>query len=169
MIIEESDYLEHFGVRGMRWGVRKKRDASGEQSSSKKVKQPLTPEQIQRRVNIGLAVAGGAIFVGKVVLASRANKRIASRGVRDLKGDQARSDMITKLIQGVGKTKVKDVRPPPGAKKKMGGMSDETKKFIADFTAKQNHIIRDANGGLKAADDALQIPFPLREYLDEWT
>ena len=28
MIINEDDYLEHFGVKGMKWGVRKKRRES---------------------------------------------------------------------------------------------------------------------------------------------
>lgn len=29
MIIDEKDYLEHFGVKGMRWGQRKNRSAQG--------------------------------------------------------------------------------------------------------------------------------------------
>ena len=56
-------YLEHFGVKGMRWGVRKD-----------KQKVERTPEQaraakIERNARIGVLIAGGAAFVASQLVA----------------------------------------------------------------------------------------------------
>ena len=37
-VMTESDYLEHFGVRGMKWGVRKQRNTSNASSRSSRYK-----------------------------------------------------------------------------------------------------------------------------------
>lgn len=38
MIEKDSDLLIHYGVKGMRWGVRKSRSSSGSSSIKKKIK-----------------------------------------------------------------------------------------------------------------------------------
>ena len=42
---EVETYLEHFGVKGMKWGVRKKRDQGSDSSSPKKKK--LTRQEVK--------------------------------------------------------------------------------------------------------------------------
>lgn len=187
MIIDKDEYLEHFGTKGMKWGVRKDRSAGGK-SPPKKPKQPLTPQQIQTRVNIGLAVMGGAIFVAKIVAANHNVKVANARGASALRAEGGRQRQAQRLVGLAGGqpvrsreatdwlrknkmsgTKVSDIRPPAAAKKKLGEMSPETKKFMADFTAKQNSLIKGANDDLLSRDNALQIPFPAREYLKSWT
>lgn len=63
MIDEEevNDFLEHFGVKGMRWGVRKKEESSGEESSQKK-------KNTKRNVAIiiGSAVGVAAVTAGVI-------------------------------------------------------------------------------------------------------
>lgn len=54
-----SDVIEHFGVKGMRWGVRKKRDTppiKNDITSEQKVRRRL----VAKRVAIGAAVLAAA-------------------------------------------------------------------------------------------------------------
>jgi hypothetical protein len=69
VIDEEEDiyaFLEHHGVRGMRWGVRRARS-----STTKAPKKPLTPQEkaVRRNKIIGgaLLVAGGALFAKMII------------------------------------------------------------------------------------------------------
>lgn len=66
-------YLEHFGIKGMKWGQRKQRptgSASGSASTAPK-KKILTG----KRVAVGLAVAAGTLYVG-AMLAKRGSTTI---------------------------------------------------------------------------------------------
>lgn len=68
MIIDEEIYLEHFGVKGMRWGVRKQRRLRKYGDRSK----GLTKQQKQnrRQRNFNRASAGLRVAVGAIVVAS---------------------------------------------------------------------------------------------------
>lgn len=57
MIIEEKDYLEHFGIKGMHWGTRKNREASGKDAS---------PRSNKGR-NVAL-ILGGAAFAATLAV-----------------------------------------------------------------------------------------------------
>lgn len=65
MIEDEVDeFLEHFGIKGMRWGVRKER------SSSNEPKPPLDKKALVKKVAIGvgvIAVAVGAAYAAKSI------------------------------------------------------------------------------------------------------
>jgi hypothetical protein len=164
MIIDEAGYLEHFGVKGMRWGHRKQRE-SGERSPPKK---KLTPEQRQRRIRIAFAVASGAIFVGQVMLESRGHKARHAKGVRALQNERSRQEFADNVVKMAGKTKVSDIRPPKAARKAIAEMSPETKKFISEFSAKQSLINKGANLDLKDLYEKGQVPLHAREYLSAW-
>ncbi len=67
MIIEEDIYLEHFGIKGMQWGVRKSKT-----SSSKGTKGKInTKKKVAIGVGVGITIAAGSAFVAN---RSRANK-----------------------------------------------------------------------------------------------
>lgn len=96
--------LAHFGVKGMRWGIRKNQDAGGESSSKKE----LTPEEASARrkrnvkIAIGVAVAARVLFVvGSMTVATVLHNRSAMEaGAKALE----RSNMInTAAKRGVFK------------------------------------------------------------------
>lgn len=51
LIVDEENFLEHFGVKGMKWGIRKDKTSSGGKSkpASKTVKS-LSDEELRTRV-----------------------------------------------------------------------------------------------------------------------
>lgn len=60
---ENDDFLEHYGVKGMKWGVRKRRPASsGRRRSSQKA------AQARATLGRGLKAVGGKIVAGSKVL-----------------------------------------------------------------------------------------------------
>ncbi len=77
---EVDNFLKHFGMKGMRWGVRnQKRNASDTSSRNRKLK----------KVAIGAGVVGGATFAGVLLgrkghisisqAQSMANKKVGRR------------------------------------------------------------------------------------------
>lgn len=196
MIIDDDTYLSHVGVKGMKWGVRKQRDSSGE-GSPKRKKPPLTTEQKLRRVQIGLVVAGGILTAASIIQANRSVKigppkipagpsnRTSFPAIplgpvktktplRVIPGGDQRSKETKKWLDDnvfpkAKDLKMDDIRPSPSARKKIAQMSPETKKFLRDFDAKQRLLNREANADLKAQYESLQVPLHLREYLSDWT
>lgn len=80
-----DDFLAHYGVKGMKWGVRKR----GRSSTPTAKKAFLTKENVGKRA----AQAAGALFVGKYIynvgkiavpllLASEINRRQAAAGAK---------------------------------------------------------------------------------------
>lgn len=55
----EDDALDHYGVKGMRWGRRKKRETSGSNPSSKNNRKPLSKTEKLKRRDMAFAAAGG--------------------------------------------------------------------------------------------------------------
>ena len=54
----EDDTLDHYGVKGMKWGRRKKRETSGS-SRSKANRKPLSKTEKLKRRDMAFAAAGG--------------------------------------------------------------------------------------------------------------
>lgn len=46
-----KDYLEHYGAKGMKWGVRKDRKGSGKGTSSPKSAKGMSDAELKTRVN----------------------------------------------------------------------------------------------------------------------
>ena len=54
----EDETLDHYGVKGMRWGRRKKRETSGS-SSPKANRKPLSKTEKLKRRDMAFAAVGG--------------------------------------------------------------------------------------------------------------
>jgi hypothetical protein len=70
---DDDEILEHFGIKGMKWGQRKQQDSGSPSSSSA----PAEKKKILtgKRVAVGLAVAAGTLYVG-AMLAKRGSTTI---------------------------------------------------------------------------------------------
>lgn len=64
--ISREDALAHFGVKGMRWGVRNEPGTGGRQSSTKKIQTTLGGEQMSR-MDVLLSKGRGELVVSKLV------------------------------------------------------------------------------------------------------
>lgn len=63
-----DDFLTHYGIKGMKWGVRRKSsssDSSGSSSSSSGQTRLKTAGKVAASVAIGGAVAAGAAYLGR--------------------------------------------------------------------------------------------------------
>lgn len=88
-----GQYIQHHGVKGMRWGVRKEKKKSGHQASK-----PYSPQQranLKRRRNQSLAQA----TIGSLMLTAGATSTLV-RG-RTFVGDIARGTGGVLLISGL--------------------------------------------------------------------
>lgn len=73
---EIDDFLEHFGVKGMRWGVRKANDTE-DSSKSKLSPKTMRNLKIAAGVGVGAAVLVGGIFVRNYMSSSGGRTTIA--------------------------------------------------------------------------------------------
>ena len=58
--ITYDDYLQHYGVKGMKWGVRKDR---GERTPEQQARRDKA-KSVAKKAAVGLALVGGAVAVG---------------------------------------------------------------------------------------------------------
>lgn len=93
--------LCHYGVKGMKWGIRRKRDETG----SSKPKKRLNPDQIQRQVkrrnNAVDFVAGAAMMTALIAGGPAAGLTTATIGM----GSQF---VAHKLNEGMGRKKINE-------------------------------------------------------------
>lgn len=94
MIVEENVYLEHFGTKGMRWGVRKHRDEAERAARfSDKTKRNL---KIGAGVATAAALTVGTVYATRYVGANggRLMSQISGSASRVLQGQQAVSAIM---------------------------------------------------------------------------
>ena len=113
--ISTEEFLAHYGVKGMKWGVRKSDEQiAREREAAREDKKGLTPEQRKFAITAGITVGVGAAFVGAVLLSKpiKLNKAVKSL-VSEFGDDAVRSK---KLIES-GKSFISlsdDVTLPKG-------------------------------------------------------
>lgn len=85
-----DEFLEHYGTKGMKWGVRNTHSTSGSTNKSEK------PKHSKKKVAIGIAVGVGAIAVG-VVLAK--NHKVKVADIQRTAKLKAQNDIIKKHME----------------------------------------------------------------------
>jgi hypothetical protein len=193
MIIDERLYLEHFGVKGMRWGVRNKRPSG---SSSPKSGEPDAAKAERRKeqakkIAVGLGAAGIGVATAAMLVRHNKNKKMAEvetlhknvlqakrlfdakKGLqidalnREFNAGKITSSQgwrISDLLERDAMTKAQ--------KSARGGPRLPTQPASPQRSAAVSRLIGDINGMYKLANEDLrrgyeanQTPLHLREYL----
>lgn len=102
MIDEEDvlDYLEHFGVRGMRWGVRR----AQRYSPPKRFKD----RSVQQRLGIGVVGLGTSFAVSKFL--SKKTMNLPVSAIAGFASGIAAEHVAQRLLDKHGKKKVSTIR-----------------------------------------------------------
>lgn len=152
MIILEDDYVEHFGTKGMKWGVRKKSSSGGEKKGMS--------DKTKKRVKIGV---GAAVVVGAAAAAIILSRN-SGRSVGSL--NSSTKNVGKGVAKEVLRNRVRVAARPHNPRRPV--MNADAQKWIKEFSAKQTVLNRDANADLRTRDNALNIPFANRSYLRDW-
>jgi hypothetical protein len=157
---DPTEFLEHYGVKGMKWGVRRKRSRSSggsDSNDSQSPQQKAVADQaakFKRRAAFGLGVAA----VGTAATMYHLGKS-GNMPAKEIAVDK-HLRKAAQLRQSIGSAKA----PKPKTKMKFSDSGD-----LAAMKAKAASAVKEANAMLREQDDKLGIPFPEREYLKEWT
>lgn len=86
MELTYDDYLAHYGVKGMKWGLRKRRDSSsGRSSKSGSSKSTSEPNKHEKTKKIAKGAAAAAVVAGGVALAyANRNNPSVRRGLNSV-------------------------------------------------------------------------------------
>lgn len=99
MELTYDNYLAHYGVKGMRWGVRRSKNSSG--SSSGKQSNQQRSERRRKAVAAGLAAAG---VVGIGTVAYAAKRRAGKKAAAKLMADKVAKMSMTEFYLHLNKT-----------------------------------------------------------------
>lgn len=93
-----QDYLMHFGTPGMRWGIRKKRQATNVRIA--RSNQYISQRKAERKAKAKKAVKVGAAVVGGILAAYGASKLIkaTSNHVQIKKGKEAADRILERAV-----------------------------------------------------------------------
>ena len=115
MIVEEDvyDYLEHFGVKGMRWGVRTS-------ATTGKSRKPVTPSkqltpQARAARNRKRAIIGGGVLAIGAIAALRYLDKSGGKSMPSITmtGGTSKSQLFgASYLKANGSVKIKDIPKP---------------------------------------------------------
>ena len=164
---EINNYLKHFGVKGMHWGVRKIRSNAKSNEPSSGIRRTIEEHPVAAvRVAKVTAIAGTAIAAG--IIAHRSGVRLPD--IRSSPSISSGSAKSADILRNVGQQRFSAIPMPP-----IGGFAKprvrQTTSASGDIKAMRSSIatlIKAANSDLRANDNRLNIPFAQRSYIPEW-
>ena len=142
---EEVDtFLAHYGVKGMKWGVRKDRRREGEQTTSDKERLSLKDPRVKRAALAGVAVTG---IVAGAFLASRYDVKLSSFNANAVqKGAEKTRDLLERPTDIIYMSK-----PYAGSGVTKGGVANTSFQFISKGNTKDFFQVFD-EAGLNSPD-----------------
>jgi hypothetical protein len=99
----EEVYLEHFGVKGMKWGQKK---ASG---SKQRRKAPSVKKTIAKGVAIGVVLTAGSYAVGRMLHGRVGRTKLIDIGFQNPGTIRVKSERLRPLALTAGKKRVEDL------------------------------------------------------------
>ena len=154
-----GDILLHYGVKGMRWGVRKKRETKGRRRGKKQdniSEKRFRKHATQKANNKGHKAAVAAIALGCTALGAAAiYAHIAHRDAFDSALNHVASSVTRSTSSLQKKAKLVDVRNltheiAKGLKPDTGLIMPKGQEFYR-ITRGKNYGLKDAHGGIYAA------------------
>jgi hypothetical protein len=117
MSTDVDDFLAHYGVKGMKWGIRK--EDPGSSSSPPKEKKKLTPAQRNAIIAGGIAVTAGAVIVGTMLTKSYLRNKSIESFMNEVSVNDKLSETVAKgrkFAESFDKTSFddKDIYIPKG-------------------------------------------------------
>lgn len=113
MLIEEGAYLEHWGVRGMRWGVRnKKKETSNKFSNNSRISRILKSKetkQVAARMGIAALVGLGTTAVVSI-LVRRGNTPVKEISRTVFEARDSHGNVISKIGDKVDQKTIRALR-----------------------------------------------------------
>lgn len=152
------DFMEHAGVKGMKWGVRKARSRSGKTPDNR------TPEQKsadRKELAFKVAKASIAVGVGALVLKSIINQN-RSMKMGDIRRSQINTKIDPRFFDSIKNIKMGNVPKTPKTTKISFKSEAAT---LASLRQRMSANNKAANGDLKKWYERSQTPIHLREYL----
>lgn len=166
------DDLQHFGVKGMKWGVRKARAPSTKNASDSEEK---TGMSTRKKAIIGATVVAG---VGIAAILVAKHKGVTVSSVRNTLQKKVGERAATKVIEKVATRKQKSIaqqalsssqqRQIAEIRARVAQRKVDHESTMRSFYSDMNRLNREANAQLREGDNRLNIPIHQRTYLPEW-
>lgn len=141
----DVDFLEHFGVKGMKWGVRRDRSSDSGEGSSKRTGKEKAVVALKVSAVIGAGVAAAVLLKKSNISVS--SLRSSANAARTTAGKAAAEATAKKANQ----TFASSVARPKG-----------NSPAVTAFNKRMKEMYEQMNADMKAHDNEYNVPIPQR-------
>jgi hypothetical protein len=141
----DVDFLEHFGVKGMKWGVRRERSSGSEEGSSKRSgkEKAVTALKVSAVLGAGLAAAillkKSGVSVSSLRNGAHATRVAAGKTAANVAANQANQKFASSVARPKGNSPA-----------------------VTAFNKQMKQMYAEMNASMKAHDNEFNVPIPER-------